>query len=172
MIVPVLQIAAVSFVAIYLGKVRVAAWRRNNQTWESLIARLRHDWSARNLSEHFLWKEGLNSNPNEIWERIQGARGLWAMYHNAGVMLEIADFAARNSGSVELEVLTNLRNDAIQIRACVLKALAEYSLNMASESVRFNAFRVASMYTGMAARMTQLLQDNAAFALPDFVAAM
>ena len=172
MIVPVLQIAAVSFVAIYLGKARLSVWRRNNQTWESLIARLRHDWSAKNLSEHFLWKEGLNTNPEETWERIQGARGLWAMYHNAGVMLEIADFAAGNSGSVELEVLTNLRNDAIQIRACVLKALAEYSLNMASESVRFNAFRVASMYTGMAARMTQLLQDNAAFALPDFVAAM
>jgi len=30
----------------------------------------------------------------------------------------------------------------------------------------------ASMYTGMAARMTQLLQENAAMALPKFVAAM
>jgi len=28
------------------------------------------------------------------------------------------------------------------------------------------------MYTGMAARMTQLLQDNAATMVPDFVAAM
>jgi hypothetical protein len=172
MIGPVLQIAAVSFVATYLGKARVAVWRRNNQSWESLIAKLRHDWSARNLSEHFLWKEGLNTNPKETWKRIQGARGLWAMYHNAGVMLEIADFAARNSGSIDAEVLDNLRNDAIQIRGCVLKALAEYSLNTASESVRYNAFRVASMYTGMAARMTQLLQENAAFAVPDFVAAM
>ncbi len=172
MMVPVLQIAAVSFVAIYMGKARLAVWRRNTQSWESLIARLRHDWSAKNLSEHFLWKEGLNTNPEETWERIQGTRGLWAMYHNAGVMLEIADFAARNSGTVESELLANLRNDAIQIRGCVLKALAEYSLNMASEGVRFNAFRVASMYTGMAARMTQLLQDNAAFALPDFVGAM
>jgi hypothetical protein len=34
------------------------------------------------------------------------------------------------------------------------------------------AFRAASMYTGMAARMTQLLQDHAAAALPEFVAAM
>jgi hypothetical protein len=35
-----------------------------------------------------------------------------------------------------------------------------------------NAFRAASIYTGMAARMTQLLQDNAAVMVPDFVAAM
>ncbi|HET6168892.1 MAG TPA: hypothetical protein VFE01_01875 [Terracidiphilus sp.] len=172
MIVPVLQIAAISFVAVYLGRARVAAWRRTNQTWDSLIARLRHDWSARDLSDHFLSKEGLNTTPNETWDRIQGPKGLWAMYHNAGVMLEIADFASRNSGTIDAAILANLRNDAIQIRASVLKSLAEYSLNMASENVRFNAFRVASMYTGMAARMAELLQDNAAFALPDFVAAM
>ena len=42
----------------------------------------------------------------------------------------------------------------------------------ASEGVRVNAFRATSMYTGMAARMTQLLQENAAIVLPDFVAAM
>jgi hypothetical protein len=35
-----------------------------------------------------------------------------------------------------------------------------------------NAFRAASMYTGMAARMTQLLQAHAAVMVPDFVAAM
>jgi hypothetical protein len=35
-----------------------------------------------------------------------------------------------------------------------------------------NAYRAASMYTGMAARMTQLLQEHAAVMVPDFVAAM
>jgi len=34
-----------------------------------------------------------------------------------------------------------------------------------------NTFHVASMYTGMAARMTQLLQEDSAALLPDFVAA-
>jgi hypothetical protein len=172
MFVPALQIAAVSLLGICLGKARLAIWRRNSQTWESLIARLRHDWSARNLSEHFLWKEGLNTNPEQTWERIQGARGLWAMYHNAGIMLEIADFAVQSSGNIDFALVANLRNDAVQIRACVLKALAEYSLNTASESVRYNSFRIASMYTGMAARTAQLLQENAAFALPGFMAAM
>ena len=50
----------------------------------------------------------------------------------------------------------------MQIRVCVLTALAQYAFTHASEGVRVNAFRAASMYTGMAARMTQLLQDYAA----------
>ncbi|MGB7547055.1 MAG: hypothetical protein WBM14_04855 [Terracidiphilus sp.] len=172
MIFTILQIAAVAIVAIVLARWRVGVCRRNAQSWDSLLARLRSDWSARELSNHYLWKEGLSTTPEETWERIQGARGLWAMYQNAGVMLEMADFAARNSSSVDLELLATLRSDAMQIRVCVLMSLAQYACSRASEGVRVNAFRAASMYTGMAARMTQLLQENAAVVVPDFVAAM
>ena len=136
------------------------------------MARLRAGWGARDLSDHFLSKEGLNTTPDETWERIQGIRGIRAIYQNAGVMLEMADYASRNSDSVDSELLLALRSDAMQIRLGVLTVLAQYALNNASESVRMNAFRVASMYTGMAARMTQLLQQNSAALLPDFVAAM
>jgi hypothetical protein len=94
------------------------------------------------------------------------------MYQNARVMLDLANFAARHSDSVDPMLLETLRSDAMQIRVCVLMALFQYAFSHASEGVRVNAFRAASMYTGMAARMTQLLQDHAAMALPDFVAAM
>jgi hypothetical protein len=173
MILPILQVATVSFVAFYLGRWRVGASRRNAQSWGSLIAKLRPDWSARALSEHFLWREGLDdATPEETWSRMQGARGLWAMYQNAQVMLEMADFAAKNADTADHVLLETLRSDSMQIRLYALLALAQYAFSHANESVRVNAFRAASMYTGMAARMTQLLQDQAAMALPDFVAAM
>ena len=94
------------------------------------------------------------------------------MYQNSRVMLEMADYAFRHCGSVNRELVEALRSDAMQIRVCVLMALAQYAFSQASEGVRVNAFRAASMYTGMAARMTQLLQENAAMVVPDFVAAM
>ena len=94
------------------------------------------------------------------------------MFQNAHVMMEIADFAARNNGSVDKVLLETLRSDAMQIRVCALMGFAQYAFSQASEGVRVNAFRAASMYTGMAARLTQLLQDHAAVVLPDFVAAM
>jgi len=69
-------------------------------------------------------------------------------------------------------VLETLRSDAMQIRLCVLMALAQYGLSQATAGVKVNAFRAANLYSGMAARMTILLQDHAAVVLPDFVAAM
>ncbi len=66
------------------------------------------------------------------------------------------------SKDVDRLLLETLRSDAMQIRLCVLMALAQTAFSQASEGVRINAFRAASMYTGMAARMTQLLQENAA----------
>jgi hypothetical protein len=136
------------------------------------LQRLRPDWSARQLSDQFLWKEGLNATPEDTWQRIDGAHGLWAMYQNAEVMMEMADFAAKNSDDVDRLLIETLRSDAIQIRVCVLMALFKYGFSKTSEGVRINAFRAASLYMSMAARMTQLLQQHAAFVVPDFVAAM
>jgi hypothetical protein len=172
MILPLLQVAALTIVALYLGKWRAGVRQRNTQSWESLIIRLRPDWSARELSDHYLWREGVSATPEETWKRIRGAHGLWAMYQNARVMLEMADYALLHCESVDRELVETLRSDAMQIRVCVLMALAQYAFSQASEGVRVNAFRAASMYTGMAARMTQLLQENAAIVVPDFVAAM
>lgn len=167
----VLQVAAVVPVAAYLGYLRTRMRHRNMQSWESLIARLKPGWSGRQLSEHFLWKEGLSSTPDETWEHIQGTRGLWAMFNNAGVLLEMADFAAHHS-NVDPALLQTLRTDAMQIRLCTLITLGQCLLSHASEGVRYNAFRAASMYTGMTAHMMPLMQDSASSALPQFVAAM
>jgi len=172
MILPLLQFIAFAAVAVCFSRWRVGVRRRNNQSWESLVARLRPDWSARELSEQFLWKEGLDATPDDAWQRMEGPKGLWAMYQNSRVMLEMADFAARNAKDVDMVLVETLRSDAMQIRVCVLMALAQYGFSKASEGVRINAFRAAALYSGMAARLTTLLQDQAAGILPDFVAAM
>ena len=169
---PLLQIALLTIIALYLVRWRQNTRRKSEQSWDSLIARLRSDSSARDLSEHYLWREGVNVTPEETWTRIRGAHGLWAMYQNAKTMLEMADYAQRHCELVDRELVATLRSDAMQIRVCVLMALAQYPCTQASEGVRVNAFRAASMYTGMAARMTQLLKQNAAIMVPNFVAAM
>ena len=176
MLLPLLQIAIVSALLVYFGKWRGNMRRRNTQSWDSLLRQLRSDWSARDLSEQFLWKEGLTATTNDIWQRLDGPRGLWAIYQNARVLLEMADYANRNMipGSTPIDpmILETLRSDAMQIRLCVLMALAQYALSQATEGVKVNAFRAANIYSGMAARMTVLLQEHAAVVLPDFVAAM
>jgi hypothetical protein len=164
MILPLVQIAVILAVAFYLLRWRYVARRRNGQTWDALLARLRPEWSARELSDHFLWKEGLGATQDEAWERMEGV--------NSRVMLEMADFAANNDPRVDRVLVETLASDAMQIRVCVLMALAQYGLSQVSEGVRVNAYRAASIYIGMAARMTQLLQEHVAVIVPDFVAAM
>jgi hypothetical protein len=172
MIFIVLQIAVIASVVGLFFRWRAGVRRRNSQSWDSLISSLRPEWSARDLSDQFLWKDQLNASPDDAWQRMEGPKGLWVMFQNARVMMEMADFAARNSNDVDRVLLETLRSDAMQIRVCVLMGLAQYAFSQASEGVRVNAFRAASMYTGMAARLTRLLQDHAAVVLPDFVAAM
>lgn len=172
MVLPLVQIAALVAITLYLVRWRVNVRRRNAETWDSLLAKLRPDWSARELSDHFLWKEGLSATPEEAWRRMEGPKGLWVIYQNARVMLEMADYAAKHCEGVDRLLIETLHSDAMQIRVCVLMALVQYAFTQASEGVRVNAYRAASIYTGMAARMTQLLQEHAAVLVPDFVAAM
>ena len=172
MVLPLVQIAALVAITLYLVRWRMNARRRNEETWDSLIAKLRLDWSARELSDHFLWKEGLSATPEDAWRRMEGPKGLWVIYQNARVMLEMADYAAKHCEGVDRLLIETLHSDAMQIRVCVLTALVQYAFTQASEGVRVNAYRAASIYTGMAARMTQLLQEHAAVLVPDFVAAM
>src|SRR6202046_5863559 len=101
MILPLVQIAAIAAIALYLVRWRMGVRRRNAQSWNSLLARLRPDWSARELSDQFLWKEGLNATPQDAWQRMEGPKGLWVMYQNAQTMMEMADYAARHSGNIE-----------------------------------------------------------------------
>jgi hypothetical protein len=172
MIFILLAIAAIAVVAVYLGSLRASARRRNAQSWDSLLSQLRLDWSARELSDRSRWNEGLSTTPQLAWQRMEGPKGLCVMYQNARVMLEMADYAARNSDSVDRELIESLRSDAMRIRVCVLMALGQYAFTQVNESICVNAFRAASMYLGMADRMTQLLQANATGMVPNFVAAM
>ena len=172
MFLPLVQIAALVAITLYLVNWRMSVRRRNAETWDSLLAKLRPDWSARELSDHFLWKEGLSASPEDAWRRMEGPKGLWVIYQNARVMLEMADYASKHCEGVDRLLIETLHSDAMQIRVCVLTALIQYAFTQASEGVRVNAYRAASIYTGMAARMTQLLQEHAAVLVPDFVAAM
>jgi hypothetical protein len=172
MLLPLLQIASIAALTICLYRWKVGSSRRNAQSWDSIVARLRMDNCTRSLGDQSIWNGNLNVTPEEKWRLIQGVHGLWTMYENARVMLEMADYAARNGDSVDPELLATLRSDAMQIRVCVLSALAKYAFGQATESISVNMTRAAAMYSEMAARTAELLAANGREIAPNFVAAM
>jgi hypothetical protein len=166
------SIAVFAIAAAYLGRWRAEARRRNAKSWDAIVSQLQPDWRARTWGDQFVWNEDLSASPEQKWQRIQGAHGLWAMHQNARVMLEMADYAARNSETVDRELLTALRSDAMQIRLYVLVALAKYACTQVNESICASAARAAAMYADMTARTAELLQVNGGQLAPSFVAAM
>lgn len=172
MVLAMLQVLAVAVIAICFHSVRASLRRRNAQSWESIVSRLRTDSSTRRLGDRSIWNGDLNLAPEEKWQLMRGAHGLWAMYENAGVMLEMADYAARNSDTVDRELLATLRSDAMQIRVCVLSALTKYAFSQVNEGISVNLSRAANMYTEMAERTTELLQGNVGSMVPNLVPTM
>jgi hypothetical protein len=163
---------AIAFIAVCFYSFRAGMRRRNAQSWDSIVAKLRLDSSTRRLGDQSVWNGDLNVTPEEKWQLIRGAQGLWTMYENASVMLEMADYAARNSDSVDVELLATLRSDAMQIRVCVLTALAKYAFSHVNEGIGANVSRAVSMYTEMAARTAELLQGNCGNMVPNLVPTM
>ena len=172
MALPLLQILAITLVAVCLSIARSAMRRRNAQSWDAIVSRMRPDPRVKSLADESIWNGSMNVTPEEKWRLIRGAQGLWTIYENARVMLEMADYTARNSNSVDLELLAALRSDAMQIRVCVITALAKYALSHVNESICVNVTRAANLYTEMTARTAELLQVNGRSMAPNFVPAM
>jgi hypothetical protein len=170
-ILTLISLAAIAAATAYLGHWRTELSRRDAQTWDSIVSKLRPDWNSNELSGALLEETEVNATPEEKWNRVRGAAGLCAMLQNSQVMLEMADYAARNGGSIDRELLSELRNDAMQIRMRVLAALVQYAFTQLNESICANALRAAQKYTGMTARMTELLQVNPMSMTPAFGAA-
>lgn len=129
--------------------------RRNAQTWNALIARLQPDWNSS------VWLdviENSDGSPEERWQRVHGASGLWIMYKNAKVMQEMADYAVRHNSGIDPSLLAELRSDALQIRMLVLYALTEYALHQVNEETWDKAGRAALTYRHMSKQMSELLQ--------------
>src|SRR5271170_7318387 len=90
----------------YAGFWRIHQSLRRSESWDEIVARLRpNDWSC--------------------------AKGLWATYRNASVMVQLADYAAEHGKDQGLpeELLESIRTDAFHIRIGALKALVQHMVS-------------------------------------------
>lgn len=172
MTLTLLQIAALVLMGAYFYCSVVERRHRNQQSWDSLVARLRPGWNARELIDEPVQGRRLHLTLYGKLKHIHGARGLWAIYANAGVLLEMADYAARNSCALDPELLTFMRKEAMETRLLVLEVLGKYAVSAVSDGVRINVLRAESAYAEMTLRITEVLEANAPEALPGFICAM
>lgn len=163
-----LQTGVVFAVAVCLGCWVVAQRRRAAQSWQQLIARLRlHD------AETAVGALSFDPETPVSWHARRAAmRSVWALFSNAGIMLQMADFAARNGAEIDPEILADLRMDALQTRFYALGTLRRLATQAARDAATMNALRAQAAYAEMTLRLTELLEVRAAGAVPAFIAAV
>jgi hypothetical protein len=175
MILPILSIAITAVPAAYAIHWRRVQARRRNADWNSIVSRFRSnsEFGFSEVTERYLYSPGIQATPQDIWPRINGANGLWAMFTNAGVLMELADYACTHAGEAVPEMLLEeLRSDALQLRLAVLIAMARYGFSRSGVSASVNAHRAACAYSAMLAHMTTLFQEHTALFFPRFLEAM
>lgn len=168
-----IQILLAVSLLILVGLWRRQQTKRKQRTWDEIVSALRaNDWGMDEVSDRYLYRAGIKATPSDIWKRIDGARGLWAMYCNAPLLLQLADYAAEHGTEPDEALLEGLRSDALQIRMCVLMALAKYALSRSTVGASVNAHRATAIYSEMLARLTTLFQENAGQLFPRYLEAM
>ena len=168
-----LQVILTAVLIAYAAFWRWQQARRRAHTWNAIIGQLRgNDWGIEDISERFLFKSGIQVTADEVWQRISGCKGLWAMYKNCPVLIQLADYAAEHGTGVDHEMLASLRKDAIQIRICVLLALGQYVFSATSVGASQNAHRAVAAYSTMMVTLTSFIQEYSSPLFPSYLDAI
>src|ERR1700678_3074788 len=173
MILPLLQVILTALLVAYAGFWRRQQMKRRAKSWDGIISQLRcNDWGIEEISERFLYKSEVQVTTKDVWQRIHGCKGLWAMYKNSPVLVQLADYAAEHGQGVDQKMLENLRSDAFKIRLCVMLALAQHVMSASSEGASLNAHRATATYSEMLVSLTAFIQEYSASLFPSYLDAV
>jgi len=173
MILPIAQVAAAVLLISYAVVWRRQQMKRRRKSWYEIVSQLRgNDWGIEEITENYLYKGGILATKEDIWQRIAGCHGLMAMYNNAPVLVQLADYAAEHGQGVDQKMLENLRSDAFQIRLCVMLALAQHVMSASSQGASLNAHRATATYSEMLVSLTAFIQEYSASLFPSYLDAV
>ena len=173
MTLPLLQVGIAALLIAYAVIWRRQQAKRRANSWDAIVGQLRsNEWGIEDISERYLYKGDVRVTTQDVWQRINGCQGLWAMYKNCPVLIQLADYAAEHGENVDQAMLAGLRSDAIQIRLQVITALVQYLFSASPVSASVNAHRAVSTYSAMMVRLTSFVQEYSSALFPSYLDAV
>jgi hypothetical protein len=166
------------FVLVTLGMYYIY-WRHRQHrmrasSWDWIASQVasNREFNFDTLSRKYLYEDGIDATPETVWEKINGVMGLWSMFRNAGLFLQLVDYATEHGAEPPEELLESLRADAVQVRIAVLISMGKYVSTGSHVAPRVNAYRAAMAYSSMLAHMTKLFQNHSTMLFPRFLECM
>jgi hypothetical protein len=107
-----LQLAAFALTGFYMFNRWSELRRRNERSWQEIVSQLSPAWNG--------------SGPLEPGDNDPSAAARpWTVYRDAGIMMELADYAHRHGRDFDVSSVRDLRFTAMYLRFTVLRALVK-----------------------------------------------
>jgi hypothetical protein len=168
---PILLVGVISLYALLAAHWGSRRYRSSQMDWNLLVASIRPNGHVEEIVPGFRWSEKHVFEQDHIWKRLQGAQGLWDIYHNAGVYVRLADFALASGAQIPESVIEQIHSDALQLRVCILLAISQYVVSRTVAS-SIHCSKALTLYCGIAARLTAAFQNFRPELFPDLMEAM
>ena len=164
MIVIILQFVLAVALLAGAAHLLVSLNRQRSKEWAEIMEGIaRNDGDLSQLSYGSIFSDGLDCPTDEVWSRINGRRGLWAIYRNAGVILEAVEYL--QSISVDIpsfqRTLQQLREEGKRLRIALLAAYLTHLLTFPMKRSSPPVGRVVKAYLALIAGMSLAVSDYA-----------
>ena len=170
-ILPILLVGVISLYALLAARWSSRRRHSTQMDWNLLVASIRSNGHVEEIVPGFRWSEKHIFEHDHLWRRLQGAQGLWDIYHNAGVYVRLADFALASEAAIPESVMEQIHSDALQLRVCVLLAISQYVMSRTVAS-SIHCAKALTLYCGIASRLTAAFQNFRPELFPDLMEAM
>lgn len=170
-VLPILLVFIISLYAFAAARWGLRRRRSSRMDWNSLVSRIRSNGHVEDIVPGFRWSQAHTFSREDLWKRLDGAQGLWNIYHNAGIYVQLADFARASGASIPENIIEELHSDALQLRVCVLLALSQYVMSRSVAS-SIHCGKALTLYCGIASRLTSTFQNFRPELFPDLMQAM
>src|ERR1700761_1109406 len=152
-------------IVLFLAAVhlRLSIRRQRSREWAQILAGIvQSGGRLSQLSYGSIFSSGLDCRIDEVWERIDGTRGLWAIFRNAGVFLEAINYMESfcDPDPRFRRAMDELRQEIRRLRSAVLMVLLRCLLVSRRGTVFLTVGETARTYTALVAQLSLAINDN------------
>lgn len=158
-----LQVALAA--ALFVGAIRlqVSLHRQHSREWRQILAGLSKSGGCLlQLSYGSIFSAGLECPIAEVWDMIDGTRGLWAIFRNTGVLLEALNYMEGDCKTNPrfLQLIAQLRENARRVRISAAVGLSKCLLAPPKLRPVLTAGEIAAGYIALVAEISLAISDN------------
>lgn len=162
---PAIFFKAVIALALLFGAIHtlVSLRRQRSKEWEEILNGIvQPGVRLSQLSYDSIFSSGMECPIDEVCERIDGPRGVWAIFKNAGIFLEAMTYVETHGESNRRlqQTIGQLREEARRLRFIALLVFLRCLVTSRHKGVSLAVGETARAYTALVSQLSLAINDH------------